>query len=143
MAIQLRPFRRYKQVSDPDIFPLRKKGYGWIDFMGDDGDQKSRKLSYKVRGEVLALYIRRRSGRKFVVRKLAELFAVSERTMQKHLADLEAAGWIKRQACFDEAGKQNGNVIVYTGPKKRLTGDELTLEKIIDPSAEDSLDWYD
>ena len=108
-----------------------RKGYGWIDFIGDDGYERGRKLTYKVREEVLINYFRRRSGRKFVVSKLAEIFGVSDRTIQKHLADLEWNCYIERKACFDENGRQNGNVITYIGPKKRLTGEELTLDKIL------------
>ena len=122
---------------------MRGKRYGWIEFVGDDGYERHRKLTYKVREEVLTNYFRRRSGRKFVVSKLAEIFGVCERTIQKHLADLQAKGWIERKACFDEVGRQNGNVIVYTGPKKRLTGDELTLDVILDPANTNGLDRYD
>lgn len=119
------------------------KGYGWIEWIGEDGWERSRKLTSAVREEVLANYLRRRSGRKFIVSKLAEIFGVCERTIQKHLADFEVKGWIQRKACYDENGRQNGNVIIYTGPKKRLTGDELTLEKILDESNENGLDRYD
>ena len=122
---------------------MKYKGYGWIEFVGQDGWERSRKLTYAVREEVLAHYIRRRSGRKFVVQKLAKIFGVCERTIQKHLRDLETKGWIERKACFDDNGRQNGNVIVYTGPKKRLTGDELTLEKVLDENNKNSIDRYD
>ena len=110
---------------------MRGKGYGWIEFAGDDGHKIRRKLNYKDREEALANYIRRRSGRKFFVNNLADVFGVSERTIQKHLAGLTAKKWIERKACFHDNGKQDYNVIIYTGPKSRLTGNELTLEKIL------------
>lgn len=113
---------------------MRGKGYGWVDFKDDDGWVQSRKLSSNEREQVLTNYIRRRSGRRFTVPALAQLLGVSDRTIQKHLADLEKKGWIKRQACFDETGRQNGNDIIYTGPKDRLTGNELTIEKLYDPN---------
>ena len=117
---------------------MKGKGYGCIVWFDDEASCiRRRKLTSAERAEVLTNYIRRRSGRKFVVQRLSEIFGVSERTIQKHLADLEAKGWIERKACFDKSGKQNGNVIVYTGDKKRLTGDELTLEKIMGFEVED------
>jgi malonyl CoA-acyl carrier protein transacylase len=112
---------------------MRGKGYGWVDFEDDGGYIESRKLTGKQREEILANYIRRRSGRRFTVPAMAKLLGVSDRTIQKHLADLEAKGWIKRVPCFNEIGRQNGNDIVYTGPKPRLTGKELTMEKVYDP----------
>jgi DeoR/GlpR family transcriptional regulator of sugar metabolism len=87
-------------------------------------------LSYKERQEVLADYLRRYSGRKFIVGKLAKLLGVCERTIQKHLADLETGGVIKRIAGFIETGRQDGNVIVYTGPESSLSSDGLTIEDI-------------
>ncbi len=112
---------------------MRGKGYGWVDFKDDDGYVESRKLSSSQREEVLVSYIRRRSGRRFTVPAIAKLLGVSDRTIQKHLSDLEKKGWIKRTASFNEVGRQNGNDIVYTGPKDRLTGKELTIEKVYDP----------
>ncbi|GHV03249.1 hypothetical protein FACS1894211_15830 [Clostridia bacterium] len=103
-------------------------------------------MSVRQRGEVLASYIRRRSGRRFTVPAMAKLLGVSDRTIQKHLADLETKGWIKRVPCFNGAGRQNGNMIVYTGPKNRLTGKELTIEKVYDPDnkagLKDETDYY-
>jgi hypothetical protein len=112
---------------------MRGKGYGWVDFEDDDGYIESRKLTGKQREEILANYIRRRSGRRFIVSAMARLLGVSDRTIQKHLSDLEAKSWIKRVPCFNEIGRQNGNDIVYTGPKSRLTGKELTMGKVYDP----------
>ena len=116
---------------------MQKGKYGKMTWTGGDGHQHSRKLTSTEREEVLANYIRRRSGRKFVVRAMAELLGCCERTIQNHLAVLQAKGWIERKACHDEIGRQTGNVIVYSGPKKRLTGEELTLEKITGTKAKD------
>lgn len=79
---------------------MKGKGYGHMAWIDNEGKKYSRKLKRKEREEVLANYIRRRSGRKFVVHKIAGLFGVSERTIQKHLADMQSKGWIERQACF-------------------------------------------
>lgn len=112
---------------------MRGKGYGWVDFEDDEGWVVSRKTTAKQREEILLNYIRRRSGRRLTVNAMAKLLGVSDRTIQKHLADLEEGGQIKRTASFDEQGKQNGNIITYTGSKDRLTGKELTIEKLYDP----------
>ncbi|GHV03657.1 hypothetical protein FACS1894211_16430 [Clostridia bacterium] len=109
---------------------MRGKGYGWVDFEDNGGCIESRKLSVRQRGEVLASYIRRRSGRRFIVPAIAKLLGVSDRTIQKHLADLETKGWIQRVPCFNEAGRQNGNVIVYTGPKNRLRPNNQRIQRI-------------
>lgn len=111
---------------------MYKKGYGWVEFIDDEGREHTRKLYSHEREEVLVNYIRRRSGRKFTVPSLAKMLATSDRTIQKHLAELEQRSWIKRVPCYNEKNRQDGNVIVFTGPKPRLTGDELTVEKVYD-----------
>lgn len=67
----------------------------------------------------LLQYIRKRSGRRFLVSVLAKAFGISERTIQTDLAFLELCGQIKRTASYNEFHRQNGNIIVYTGSRKR------------------------
>lgn len=57
-------------------------------------------------------------------------FHVSERTMQKLLKELETEGIIRREPIYDENGFQKPNKIVYIGEKKRLTGEEPSIDKI-------------
>ena len=112
---------------------MRGKGYGWIEFVDEGGWEHSRKLYKKERKEIMMNYIRRRSGRRFKVSKLSELLGVSERTIQKELKELETEGVIVRKASYNESNRQTANVIIYVGTKKRLTGKELTIEKVYDP----------
>ena len=71
------------------------------------------------RQERLLRFIRRRSGRRFTVAVMAKEFGVSERTIQDDLALLEVFGQIKRTPSYNSLHRQNGNIIVYTGSRKR------------------------
>ena len=55
------------------------------------------------RREALLRFIRRRSGR----------------TIQDDLSTLEVFGQIKRTPSYNLLHRQNGNIIVYTGSRKR------------------------
>lgn len=67
----------------------------------------------------LLRFIRRRSGRRFTVAVMAKEFGVSERTIQSDLSYLEIYGQIERRPSYDSLHRQNGNIIVYTGSRKR------------------------
>lgn len=91
------------------------------------------------RKELLA-FIRRRSGRRFIVKILAKEFGTSERTIQSDLTFLEIFGLIKRTPSYDSLHRQNGNIIVYTGSRRRckktrtngyLRGEVKSIEKCL------------
>ena len=71
------------------------------------------------RQEALLRFIRRRSGRRFIVAVTAKEFNVSERTIQDDLACLELFGQIKRMPSYNSLHRQNGNIIIYTGSRRR------------------------
>ncbi len=71
------------------------------------------------RREELLQFIRRRSGRRFLVAVMAREFGVSERTIQSDLSVLEVFGQIRRMPSYNSLHRQNGNIIVYTGSRKR------------------------
>ncbi len=75
------------------------------------------------RKELLA-FIRRRSGRRFIVANMAKAFGVSERTIQTDLTFLEVFGQIKRTPSYNSLHRQNGNIIVYTGSRRRCKENE-------------------
>lgn len=75
------------------------------------------------RKELLA-YIRRRSGRRFLIAILANEFCVNDRTIQADLRFLEMYGQIKRTPSYNSLHRQNGNIIVYTGSRRRLKENE-------------------
>lgn len=71
------------------------------------------------RRKQLLAFIRRRSGRRFIVAVMAKEFGVSERTIQADLRFLEAFGQIKRTPSYNSLHRQNGNIIAYTGSRRR------------------------
>lgn len=81
------------------------------------------------RQERLLRFIRRRSGRRFTVAVMAKEFGVSERTIQDDLSLLEAFGQIRRTPSYNSLHRQNGNIIVYTGSRKRQS-QKRTKDKI-------------
>ena len=80
------------------------------------GNQVSKK---DERRDALLRFIRRRSGRRFTVAVMAREFGVSERTIQDDLSALEVFGQIMRTPSYNSLHRQNGNIIVYTGSRKR------------------------
>ena len=80
----------------------------------------------KRRKELLA-FIRRRSGRRFLISIMAKEFGVSERTIQADLTFLEVFGQIKRTPSYNSLHRQNGNIIVYTGSRRRCKENEHDL----------------
>lgn len=75
------------------------------------------------RKELLA-FIRRRSGRRFLIAILAKEFGVNVRTIQADLRFLEMFGQIKRTPSYNSLHRQNGNIIAYTGSRRRLKANE-------------------
>ena len=71
------------------------------------------------RREELLQFIRRRSGRRFLVAVMVREFGVSDRTIQSDLSVLEVFGQIRRTPSYNSLHRQNGNIIVYTGSRKR------------------------
>ena len=71
------------------------------------------------RRKLLLAFIRRRSGRRFLVNVMAKEFNVSERTIQSDLKFLEVNGLIKRTSSYNILHRQNGNIIAYVGSRSR------------------------
>lgn len=109
---------------------MAKKGYGYFYFLDENGSLQMRKLTGKKRKEVLKNYLRRRSGREMKLETIANAFNVSNRSMQKLLKELESENVIRREAMYEENGKQKANRIVYIGDKSRLTGKGLQIENV-------------
>ena len=109
---------------------MTKKGYGYFYFFDENGSLQMRKLTGRKRKEVLKNYLRRRSGREMKVETIANAFNVSIRSMQKLLKELETESVIRREAVYDENGRQKANRIVYIGDKHRLTGKDLQIENV-------------
>ena len=124
---------------------MRKpKKYGMFYFKDKSGEWQFRKPTPLQRKAILIYYLRRRSGRAMTVKRIADDFHVSERTMQKLLKELEAEGVIRREPIYDENGFQKANKIVYIGEKTRLTGDEPSIDKIFEdgnPMKLRSFEW--
>ena len=82
-------------------------------------------MNYKnQRRKELLAYIRRRSGRRFIVAVMAKEFSVNERTIQADLTFLEVFGLIKRTPSYNSLHRQNGNIIVYTGSRRHCKENE-------------------
>ena len=109
---------------------MAKKGYGYFNFIDDNGALQIRKLTGRKRKQVLINYFRRRSGREMKVESIAKAFNVSVRSMQKLLKELEEENVIRRERVYDDDGKQRANRIIYIGERPRLTGKEMQIEKV-------------
>lgn len=122
---------------------MKRKGYGIIEFVDkrklkNDGwddqiEPEFRKPTPAEREEIILNYIRTRNGKPLNMQKLAELLAVSVRTIQKHLRNLENKGLIIRTPVFTENGKQRLNKYTFNGKNTPLEETALTIDKLYDP----------
>jgi len=110
----------------------KNKGYGMFRFVDDNGVEQFRKPNARQRKRILTYYIRRRSGRIMKVHEIAKAFNVSDRTIQKLIKELEIESVIRREPVYDETGFQKANKIIFIGDKKRLTGEEPSIDKVYD-----------
>lgn len=122
---------------------MKRKGYGIIEFVDkrklkNDGwddqiEPEFRKPTPAEREEIILNYIRTRNGKPLNMQKLADLLAVSVRTIQKHLRNLESEGLIIRTPVFTENGKQRLNKYTFNGKNTPLEETALTIDKLYDP----------
>lgn len=120
-----------------------KGKYGYVEFVDkrklkydgwdDQIEPEIRKPTPKEREEIILNYIRANSGKSVKVWWLAEKLAVSDRMIQKILKKFEEQGLIARTPLFTESGKQQGNILTYTGENTPKTGTELTLQRLYNP----------
>ncbi len=111
---------------------MKNKGYGYFRYKDKNGNLIVKKPTKRQRKRMLIYYLRRRSGRNMTVKGIAKDFFVSDRTMQKLLLELEQENLIQRIPTYKENGVQIANKIVYTGEKKRLKGNECSIDKVYD-----------
>lgn len=122
---------------------MKRKGYGIIEFVDkrklkhdgwdDQIEPEFRKPTPAEREEIILNYIRTRNGKPLNMQKLVNLLAVSVRTIQKHLRNLESDGLIIRTTVFTESGKQRLNKYTFNGKNTPLEEKALTIDKLYDP----------
>jgi DNA-binding Lrp family transcriptional regulator len=117
--------------------------YGYIEFIDkrklkhdgwdDEIEPEIRKPTPAEREEIILNLIRDNSGKAIRVSGIAEALAVTDRTVQKHLRNLEDKGFIKRIKRGNKLNRQRANVLKYTGPDAPRPENALTLAKLYDP----------
>ena len=127
---------------DEDEYPwkqFRRKGYGFIyiknpHYLVDDDDREYliRKPTLKERREIVVNTVIACNGRTFKVHALAVRLAVSDRTVQTILRQLEKDGLIEITPKRGKDGKQKGNAYRYIGPPCEFYGSGLTLKDLYD-----------
>lgn len=126
----------------------RRKGYGFIyiknpDFpMEDDNEYIIRKPTPKERREIVINTVIECNGRTFKIHALAQRLAVSDRTIQAVLRQLQKDGLIQITPKHGKGGKQKGNAYQYIGPPCKSYGSGLTLKNLYDISQDIGFrDW--
>ena len=122
---------------------IKKRKYGYIVFYDkrklkndgwdDESEPEIRKPSPAEREEIILNIVRDNSGKAIKVIKIAEALAVTERTVQKHLSNLEVKGLIKRVKRSNKLNRQRANILKYTGPDTPRKASDITIEKLYDP----------
>ncbi len=127
---------------DEDEYPwkqYRRKGYGFIyiknpNYLVDDDDREYliRKPTPKERREIVVNTVIKCNGRMFKIHALAQRLAVSDRTVQTILRQLQKDGLIEITPKRGKDGKQKGNAYRYIGPPCEFYGSGLTLKDLYD-----------
>ncbi len=91
-----------------------------------------RKPSPAERREIVINLIMQNSGRRFKIGRLAELLAVSQRTVQSLLKSLREDGLIEAVSVYGKNGAQLSSRYRYIGPPCKVYGSGLTLESLYD-----------
>ena len=108
---------------------MRKKAkYGYIEFIDkrklkndgwdDEIEPEIRKPTPLEREEIILNYVRVNSGKSVKVSFFAEQLAVSERSIQTALKNLENKGLIKRTPPPPGKRKHQGYILSFTGNEK-------------------------
>ena len=127
---------------DEDEYPwkqYRRKGYGFIyiknpHYLVDDDDREYliRKPTPQERREIVVNTVIKCNGRTFKIHALAVRLAVSDRTIQTILRQLEKDKLIQITPKRGKDGKQKGNAYRYIGPPCEFYGSGLTLKDLYD-----------
>ena len=114
--------------------------YGYIEFVDkrklkydgwdDNIDPEIRKPTPAERKEIILNFIKANDGEIVPVRFFAKWLAVSERTIQKTLRELEKEGAIQITPTKLVKGQQGANCYSYIGDSPEVTG--LTFAKLYD-----------
>lgn len=142
-------------MKDRNVF-IKKGKSGYIELVdiakfltdgyADQDEPEIRKPSPAEREEIILNFVRDNSGKKVRVSRIADALAVTERTIQKHLKNLEDKGLIKRIKHCNKHNRQRANILEYTGPDTPRLKSDLTLEKLYDldnPCGIRNWDWDD
>jgi DNA-binding CsgD family transcriptional regulator len=119
--------RKYGYIVFYDKKKLKNDGWD------DEREPEIRKPSPAEREEIILNIVRDNSGKAIKVVRIAEALAVTERTIQKHLGNLERKGLIKRVKRCNKLHRQRANILKYTGPDTPRKASDITLEKLYDP----------
>lgn len=134
-----------------DEYPWKqylRKGYGFIYIknpnfpLEDDNEYIIRKPTPKERREIVVNTVMECNDRAFKIHALAVKLAVSDRTVQTILRQLEKDGLIQITPKCGKDGKQKGNAYKYIGPPCEFYGSGLTLNALYDISQDVGFrDW--
>lgn len=134
-----------------DEYPWKqylRKGYGFIYIknpnfpLEDDNEYIIRKPTPKERREIVVNTVIECNGRTFKIHSLAQRLAVSDRTVQTILRQLEKDKLIQITPKYGKDGKQKRNAYKYIGPPCAFYGSGLTLKALYDISQDVGFrDW--
>jgi DNA-binding Lrp family transcriptional regulator len=128
---------------------MKRSRYGYIEFKNPDdvwAEPEIRKPTFAEREEVILNLVRDNSGRTILLNRVAKLLGISERTVQRHLKNLQEKGLVRRFKQVNRHNRQRQNRIEYTGPDTPRSDGDLTLQKLYDvtnPCGVRDWDWED
>lgn len=130
-------FEEFVYENDDTIY---KGKYGFIEIENPayeyDYTQEKyliRKPTPQERKEIILNYIIDNSGKRISINYLATTFAVSDRTTQEILKELNDKNLIRVIPTFKKDGTQSFNIYKYIGKPRIKTGKELTINLLYNP----------
>lgn len=111
-----------------------KSKNGYIEFEDDCGTYYLRKPTPNQRKEMMVHLCQQCSGKEFKIKDLAKIFAVSDRTIQLLLKELEKDGFIKRFPVLKNDGRHHGYIIEYVGAPIPITDKSVTISRVYNPN---------
>lgn len=108
--------------------------YGYIDYRDETMQLFLRNPTPRQREIMIMNLIREYSGREIKIREFCVLFAVSVRTIQKHINNLILKHLICRELIEADGKRHRGCRYFYVGGDNPITGKNYTYEEMLDPS---------
>lgn len=127
--------RKFYLMKTGEKIPWQHNRYGFVMVYCGRNEygqrvHELRKLSPSQRRSIVLSCLRENRGASIKIHWLAEKLGVSDRTIQNDIRHWEQLGILKKNACYDENGRQTGNSYELLVKASVGTGRHYTLKSL-------------